>query len=71
MSKSKVRKIQGGPKARASLDTLGIVHANAAGIDIGMPDNNGYPAATHRCFLSMDGHLQATSWQAYQGHKDG
>jgi hypothetical protein len=35
MSKSQVRKIQAGPKAKANLDTLGIVHANAAGIDIG------------------------------------
>ena len=35
MSKSKIRKIQGGTKARPSLETLGIVHPNAVGIDIG------------------------------------
>jgi len=36
MSKSKVRKSQGrANKAQANLDTLGIVHTNAAGIDIG------------------------------------
>ena len=34
MSQSKIRKNQAGPK-KANLDTLGIVHANAAGIDIG------------------------------------
>ncbi|MFN8459273.1 MAG: IS110 family transposase, partial [Anaerolineae bacterium] len=32
---SKGRQRQGGPKALAKLDTLGLVHPNAAGIDIG------------------------------------
>ena len=35
MSQSKIRKNQGSPKVKANLDTLGIVHANAAGVDIG------------------------------------
>lgn len=35
MNKSKVRKSQGRVKVQANLDTLGLVHANAAGIDIG------------------------------------
>jgi hypothetical protein len=64
MSKSKVRKIQGGPKARASLDTLGIVHANAAGIDIGSPEIwVGIPSdragETVRCFGTFTSDLQA------------
>ena len=68
MSKSKVRKIQGGTKARPSLETLGIVHANAAGIDIGSreiwvavpPDRAG---ETVRCFGTFTPDLQAlTDW---------
>jgi transposase len=63
MSKSKVRKIQAGPK-KANLDTLGIVHANAAGIDIGsreiwvaVPPNRA--DETVRCFGTFTPDLQA------------
>ncbi len=65
MSKSKGRKNQGKPnKTRANLDTLGIVHANAAGIDIGSreiwvavpPDRAG---ETVRCFGTFTPDLQA------------
>ena len=64
MSKSKVRKIQAGPKAKAKLDPLGIVHANAAGIDIGSreiwvavpPDRAG---ETVRCFGTFTPDLES------------
>ena len=64
MSKSKFRKIQAGAKARANLDTLGIVHPNAAGIDIGSreiwvavpPDR---ASETVRCFGTFTPDLES------------
>jgi hypothetical protein len=64
MSKSKGRKNQGGAKVKANLDTLGIVHPNAAGIDIGSreiwvavpPDRAG---ETVRCFGTFTPDLHA------------
>lgn len=64
MSKSKGRKSQGRVKVPANLDTLGIVHANAAGIDIGSreiwvaipPDQAG---ETVRCFGTFTPDLHA------------
>ena len=64
MSKNKVRKSQAGPKARPNLETLGIVHPNAAGIDIGSreiwvavpPDRAG---ETVRCFGTFTPDLHA------------
>ncbi len=62
MSKNKGR--QSGAKVKAKLETLGIVHANAAGIDIGSreiwvalpPDRAG---ETVRCFGTFTPDLQA------------
>ncbi len=64
MRKSKIRKSQGGPKVKANLDTLGIVHANAAGIDIGSreiwvavpPDR---ASETVRCFGTFTPDLES------------
>lgn len=64
MSKNTGRKRQGSAKVRAHLDTLGIVHANAAGIDLGSreiwvavpPDRAG---ETVRCFGAFTPDLQA------------
>jgi hypothetical protein len=62
MSKNKGR--QRRAKVKANLDTLGIVHANAAGIDIGSreiwvavpPDRTAEPV---RCFGTFTPHLHA------------
>jgi hypothetical protein len=64
MSKSKGRQSQGRAKVKANLETLGIVHANAAGIDIGSreiwvavpPDRAG---ETVRCFGTFTPDLHA------------
>ncbi len=64
MSQSKGRKSQAGLKVKANLDTLGIVHPNAAGIDIGSreiwvavpPDRAG---ETVCCFGAFTPDLQA------------
>lgn len=64
MSKNKGRKSQGRAEVKANLDTLGIVHPNAAGIDIGSreiwvalpPDRAG---ETVRCFCTFTPDLQA------------
>jgi hypothetical protein len=64
MSKNKGRKIQGKPNAKPNLETLGIVHPNAAGIDIGSreiwvavpPDRAG---ETVRCFGTFTPDLHA------------
>ena len=64
MSKSKFRKIRGGTKARPSLETWGIVHPNAAGIDIGsreiwvaVPPNRA--GETVRCFGTFTPDLES------------
>jgi hypothetical protein len=64
MSQSKGRQRQGRPQAKPNLETLGIVHPNAAGIDIGSreiwvalpPDRAGQ---TVRCFATFTPDLHA------------